>query len=55
MKIDELVAMVREKAQQADVSDTDSLAVQINITGKTPGVWNFVKPVGQFSAFGVRT
>ena len=39
MKFDELVATVREKAQQKDVSDIDFLAVQINITGKTPGVF----------------
>ena len=39
MKFEELVAKVREKAQQTDVSNTDFLAVQINITGKTPGVF----------------
>ncbi|MBR5969817.1 MAG: SCP2 sterol-binding domain-containing protein [Lachnospiraceae bacterium] len=36
---EEIVARVREGAQKADVSDIDFLAVQINITGKTPGVF----------------
>ncbi|MBQ9512971.1 MAG: SCP2 sterol-binding domain-containing protein [Lachnospiraceae bacterium] len=39
MKFDELVATVRERAQKTDVSNVDFLAVQINITGKTPGVF----------------
>ena len=36
---EELVNRVREKAQQTDVSNIDFLAVQVNITGKTPGVF----------------
>lgn len=36
---EELVNQVREKAQHADVSNIDFLAVQINITGKNPGVF----------------
>ena len=36
---EELVNQVREKAQQTDVSNIDFLAVQVNITGKTPGVF----------------
>lgn len=36
---DEIVARVREGAQKADVSDIDFLAVQINLTGKSPGVF----------------
>lgn len=39
MTFEELVGKVREKAQQTDVSNVDFLAVQINITGKTPGVF----------------
>ena len=39
MTFEELVGKVREKAQQADVSAVDFLAVQVNITGKTPGVF----------------
>ena len=36
---EELVNQVREKAQHADMSSIDFLAVQINITGKNPGVF----------------
>ena len=39
MTFDELLAKVREKAQGADVSGTDFLAVQVNITGDNGGVF----------------
>ena len=39
MTFDELLAKVREKAQVADVSGTDFLAVQVNITGDNGGVF----------------
>ncbi len=39
MTFDELITKVRTKAQKADVSNTDFLAVQINITGKEEGVF----------------
>lgn len=39
MTFDELVTKVRTLASGVDVSDKDFLAVQINITGKTPGVF----------------
>ena len=39
MEFNQLVDKVREKAKQANVSDVDFLAVQVNITGKTPGVF----------------
>ena len=39
MKFDELVTKVRGIAQNADVSDKDFLAVQVNITGKDSGVF----------------
>ncbi len=39
MKFDALVEQVREGAQKIDVSGTDFMAVQINITGDDPGVF----------------
>ena len=39
MTFNELLTTVREKAQQMDVSNTDFLAVQVNITGKEEGVF----------------
>ncbi|MBR5420305.1 MAG: SCP2 sterol-binding domain-containing protein [Lachnospiraceae bacterium] len=39
MKFDELLAKVRAIAEKTDVSATDFLAVQINITGKESGVF----------------
>ncbi len=39
MTFDELITKVRNKAQEADISGTDFLAVQINITGKDAGVF----------------
>ena len=39
MTFNELVTKVRNMAAQVDVSNRDFLAVQINITGKDPGVF----------------
>ena len=39
MKFEELIEKVREIAQSKDVSDKDFLAVQVNITGKSSGVF----------------
>ena len=39
MTFDELVTKVRDIAQTKDVSNTDFLAVQVNITGKNSGVF----------------
>ncbi|MBQ7707075.1 MAG: SCP2 sterol-binding domain-containing protein [Lachnospiraceae bacterium] len=39
MKFDELLTKVRGIADKADVSNTDFLAVQVNITGKDSGVF----------------
>ncbi len=39
MTFDELVTKVRSIAQTKDVSNTDFLAVQVNITGKNSGVF----------------
>ena len=39
MTFDELLTKVRTKAQDADVSGVDFLAVQVNITGKNSGVF----------------
>lgn len=39
MTFDELLTKVRTKAQDADVSGVDFLAVQVNITGKNEGVF----------------
>lgn len=39
MKFEELLTKVRGIAQNADVSNTDFLAVQVNITGKDSGVF----------------
>jgi len=39
MTFDELVTKVRTMAQDADISGTDFLAVQVNITGKDEGVF----------------
>ncbi len=39
MTFEELVEKVRGIASKADVSDKDFLAVQVNITGKNPGVF----------------
>ena len=39
MKFDELLAKVRKMAEGKDVSGTDFLAVQVNITGDTSGVF----------------
>lgn len=37
MKFDELITKVRTMAQDANISGTDFLAVQVNITGKDEG------------------
>lgn len=39
MTFDELLTKVRTKAESADVSSSDFLAVQVNITGKDEGVF----------------
>ena len=39
MTFNELVTKVRNMASQVDASNRDFLAVQINITGKDPGVF----------------
>ena len=39
MTFDELLTKVRTKAESADVSASDFLAVQVNITGKDEGVF----------------
>ena len=39
MTFDELVTKVRSIAETKDVSNTDFLAVQVNITGKSSGVF----------------
>ena len=39
MTFDELLEKVRGLAAKADVSEQDFLAVQVNITGKNPGVF----------------
>ena len=39
MKFDELLAKVRKMAEGKDVSGTDFLAVQVNITGDNSGVF----------------
>lgn len=39
MTMDELLAMLREKAKDIDVSGTDFLAVQFNISDRDPGVF----------------
>ena len=39
MTFNELLEKVRTKAKDADVSNTDFLAVQVNITGKDSGVF----------------
>lgn len=39
MKFEELLTKVRGIAQNADASNTDFLAVQVNITGKDSGVF----------------
>ena len=39
MTFNELVTKVRNKASTVDASNRDFLAVQINITGKDPGVF----------------
>ena len=39
MTFDELLGKVRGIASRADVSETDFLAVQVNITGNEPGVF----------------
>jgi|GEM_PF-3574730 hypothetical protein len=39
MKFEELLTKVRGIAQKADASNTDFLAVQVNITGKDSGVF----------------
>ena len=39
MKFDNLLSKVRKMAESADISGTDFLAVQINITGEDPGVF----------------
>ena len=39
MTFDELLAKVRKMGENADVSNTDFLAVQVNITGKDSGVF----------------
>jgi len=39
MKFNNLLTKVRKMAETADVSGTDFLAVQVNITGDEPGVF----------------
>ena len=39
MTFDELLTKVRTKAESVDVSSSDFLAVQVNITGKDEGVF----------------
>ena len=39
MTFDELLEKVRELAAKADVSEQEFLAVQVNVTGKNPGVF----------------
>lgn len=39
MTFDELLSKVRKLAEKVDASGTDFLAVQVNITGKNPGVF----------------
>ncbi len=39
MTFDELLTKVRSKAKDADISGTDFLAVQVNITGENGGVF----------------
>lgn len=39
MKFEKLIEKVRKIASEADVSNVDFLAVQINITGDNPGVF----------------
>ncbi len=39
MTRDEVVAKVRKKAEKADVSNVDFMAVQINLTDQDPGVF----------------
>ena len=39
MKFDNLLTKVRNLASKADVSGTDFLAVQVNVTGDDPGVF----------------
>ena len=39
MTFDELLTKVRSKAKDADISGTDFLAVQVNITGDNGGVF----------------
>lgn len=39
MTFDELLTKVRGVAQNMDISGTDFLAVQVNITGKNPGTF----------------
>lgn len=39
MTMDELIAMLREKAKELDVSQADFLAVQVNIKDRDPGVF----------------
>lgn len=39
MTFDELIAKVRKTAEKADISGTDFLAAQINITGDNGGVF----------------
>ena len=39
MELQELITTLREKAKSIDISGTDFLAVQINITDKQPGVF----------------
>lgn len=39
MTMDELIAMLREKAKELDVSQAGFLAVQVNIKDRDPGVF----------------
>jgi len=50
MTFDEIMAKVKETAAKVDASDTDFLAVQVNLTGKNGGVLYVEVKNGKVSA-----